>query len=153
MTRQLWCQLQVSTSVGQVTTALILSDAGEVQVIASSNFGEFGVEAAAFGSLTGWVLKPAGLCKDDLCVPVRNPQVLSDGENINIAEFARITNRNILIDSGRKIVALGDQATSRAQSMATLDAPNFTLPDINGKLVSFYDYNRRKRLLLAWSSW
>lgn len=136
-----------------MTTALILGDAGEVQVIASSNFGEFGVEAAAFGSLIGWVLKPAGLCKDDLCVPVRNPQVLSDGESIDIAEFARITNRNILIDSGRKIVALGDQATSRAQSMATLDAPNFTLPDINGKLVSFYDYNRRKRLLLAWSSW
>ena len=136
-----------------MTTALILGDAGEVQVMASSNFGEFGVEAAAFGSATGWVHKPEGLCKGDLCVPVRNPKVLSDGESIDIAEFARITNRNILIDSGRKIVALGDQATSRAQSMATLDAPNFTLPDINGKMVSFYDYNRRKRLLLAWSSW
>ena len=136
-----------------MTTALILGDAGEVQVIASSNFGEFGVDAVGFGSLTGWELKPAGLCKGDRCVPVRNPQALSDGESIDIAEFARITNRNILIDSGRKVVALGDQATSRAQSMATLDAPNFTLPDINGKLVSFYDYNRRKRLLLAWSSW
>lgn len=136
-----------------MTTALILGDAGEVQVMASSNFGEFGVEAAAFGSSTGWMHKPEGLCKGDLCVPVRNPHVLSDGESIDIAEFARVTNRNILIDSGRKIIALGDQATSRAQSMATLDAPNFTLPDINGKMVSFYDYNRRKRLLLAWSSW
>jgi peroxiredoxin len=37
--------------------------------------------------------------------------------------------------------------------MATLDAPNFTLPDINGKMVSLSDFAKRKKLILAWSSW
>jgi peroxiredoxin len=50
-------------------------------------------------------------------------------------------------------MAMGEQASSRSASMATLDAPNFTLPDINGKMVSLSDFAKRKKLILAWSSW
>ena len=116
-------------------------------------FGELGVSADDFARATGWVLKPEGLCKDEICVPVSDTAAMSDGAAIDLAEFARVTERNMVIDESRNVMAIGEHASSRAKSMATLDAPNFTLPDINGNMVSLSDFAKRKKLLLAWSSW
>jgi hypothetical protein len=112
-----------------------------------------GVNANDFARATGWTLKPEGLCKGEVCVPVRDTSAMSDGTAIDVAEFARVTGRNMVIDASRNVVAIGEQASSRAALMATLDAPNFTLPDINGNLVSLSDFANRKKLILAWSSW
>jgi hypothetical protein len=116
-------------------------------------FGKLGVNADDFARATGWTLKTEGLCKGDVCVPVRDTEAMSNGAAIDVAEFVRVTERNMVVDSSRNVVAVGEQASSRAASMATLDAPNFTLPDINGKLVSLSDFANRKKLILAWSSW
>jgi hypothetical protein len=116
-------------------------------------FGKLGVSADDFARATGWTLKAEGLCKDEICVPVRDTAAMSNGSAIDVAEFVRVTGRNMVIDSSRNVVAMGEQASSRAASMATLDAPNFTLPDINGNLVSLSDFANRKKLILAWSSW
>ena len=116
-------------------------------------FGNLGVSANSFSHATGWTLKAEGLCKDEICVPVRDTAAMSNGAAIDVAEFARVTGRKTVIDAARNVVALGEQASARAESMATLDAPNFTLPDINGNLVSLSDFANRKKLILAWSSW
>ena len=116
-------------------------------------FGELCVSAGAFARATGWVLKPEGLCKEEICVPVRDATAMSNGDAIDVAEFARVTGRNVVIDTSRNVVAMGEQASNRAAAMATLDAPNFTLPDINGNSVSLSDFAHRKKLILAWSSW
>lgn len=117
------------------------------------DFGVLGVNANDFARATGWTLKIEGLCKGEICVPVRDPAAMSDGEAVDVLEFARVTGRNMLVDETRHVVVMGEQASSRSASMATLDAPNFTLPDINGNLVSLSDFAKRKKLLLAWSSW
>ena len=116
-------------------------------------FGKVGVSADDFARATGWTLKAEGLCKDEICVPVRDTAAMSNGASIDVAEFVRVTGRNMVIDSSRNVLAMGEQASSRAASMATLDAPNFTLPDINGNVVSLSDFANRKKLILAWSSW
>jgi len=116
-------------------------------------FGELGVSADDFARATGWLLRPEGLCKGDVCVPVRDAAAMSNGSAIDVAEFARVTGRNVVIDASRNVVAMGEQASSRAAAMTTLDAPDFTLPDINGKMVSLSDFANRKKLILAWSSW
>ena len=116
-------------------------------------FGELGVNAGDFSRATGWTLKPEGLCKDEICVPVRDAAAMSNGAAIDVAEFARVTGRNVVLDSSRNVVALGEPASRRATAMATLNAPNFTLPDINGNMVSLSDFAKRKKLILAWSSW
>ena len=137
-----------------MSNALIVNLDGVLsEVDISTSFGRFSVDKNDFERLSGWSLKPEGLCKGAVCVPVKNSQLLSDGMNIDLLEFSRMVNQNIIVDSQYRVAAFGEQAPSRAESMKSLDAPNFTLPDIHGKQVSFTDFNRRKRLLLAWSSW
>ena len=102
---------------------------------------------------SGWSLKTEGLCKGAICIPVRRLEDLTDGLNIDLVEFARVTNQNLVTDKERRVAALGEGALNRSELMTSLDAPDFVLPDIHGKQVSFSDFNRRKRLLLAWSSW
>ena len=133
---------QIINIDGQVTAVELLEQPGKLSV---SN--------SVLEQATGWSLKPEGLCRDQVCVPVRNVEALIKNDQIDLAEFARLVSQNIVIDAQRKVVALGEQAQTRGTEMATLEAPDFTLPDIHGRQVSFSDYNRRKRLLLAWSSW
>jgi hypothetical protein len=137
-----------------MSLGLIVNHTGEIaQAQVGSEFGQFAIPLNDFEIITGWKLKPEGLCIDQICVAVRDPKSLTNQTEIDIVEFARITNQNIVVDHVRKIAALGEHADTRSEAMTTLDAPDFTLPDIHGKQVSFSDFNRRKRLLLAWSSW
>ena len=137
-----------------MSLGLIVNHTGEIaQAEVGSEFGQFAITLNDFEIITGWKLKPEGLCIDQICVAVRDPKSLTNQTEIDIVEFARITNQNIVVDHVRKIAALGEHADTRSEAMTTLDAPDFTLPDIHGKQVSFSDFNRRKRLLLAWSSW
>ena len=132
---------------------VIRSDGGASVATRSREFGEFSILVSDLVGATGWVIKPEGLCKGDICCPVRNAGELSDGVNIDLASFAKLTNQSLVFDIEYEVAALGDLAPTRAESMSSLNAPDFKLPDIHGKQVSFSDFNRRKRLLLAWSSW
>ena len=137
-----------------MTVGLVINQNGETaSVEVASNFGEFAISVDDFEKQTGWQLKPEGLCRRDACVPVRDAKTLTNHTHIDLVEFARVTNQNIVVDQQRKVVALGEHADARSEAMTTLEAPDFTLPDLHGRQVSFSDYNRRKRLLLAWSSW
>jgi hypothetical protein len=137
----------------QTMTQLTVIDETGAHSFGQVGFGKLGVSAEDFARATGWTLKAEGLCKDEICVPVRDTSALSSGEAIDVAEFARVTGRNMVVDASRNVMAMGEQAAHRAAAMATLDAPNFTLPDINGNLVSLSDFANRKKLILAWSSW
>ena len=137
-----------------MSVGLIVKRNGEIaRVEVASDFGHFAISLDDFAIITDWQLKPEGLCIDQTCVAVRDTKSLTNQTQIDLVEFARITNQNIVVDQDRKIAALGEHADTRSEAMTTLDAPDFTLPDIHGKQVSFSDFNRRKRLLLAWSSW
>ena len=132
----------------------VVNQEGETTVVdVASNFGEFAVYLADFARATGWLLKPEGLCIDEICVPIHEANRLTDGKSIDLVEFAQVTQQNIIVDRQRQVAALGERADSRGDSMSSLLAPDFKLPDIHGLQVSFSDFNRRKRLLLAWSSW
>ena len=137
-----------------MTVGQVINAAGEVRAVElSEQSGKVSVSNSVLEQAAGWSLKSEGLCRDQVCVPVRNVQALIKDDQVDLAEFARLVSQNIVIDVQRNVVALGEQAQIRGTEMATLEAPDFTLPDIHGRQVSFSDYNRRKRLLLAWSSW
>ena len=132
---------------------MISADGVASFVSVSSESGLWSIALDDLEKSSGWSLKTGGLCKGVICIPVRRLEDLTDGLNIDLVEFARLTNQNIVVDQEYNIAALGEHAGTRSELMTSLDAPGFTLPDIHGKQVSFSDFNRRKRLLLAWSSW
>ena len=106
-------------------------------------------------STTGWALKPEGLCKGDVCVPVprnRTSDFVSGGE-INVAAFWRHMGLPLVHDASGQTWVLGESATSRAAQLQSLDAPDFTLPDLDGRQHSLGEQRGRKVLLVSWASW
>ena len=132
---------------------VLLISADGVTSLVSVSLQSWSIALDDLEKSSGWSLKSEGLCKGAICIPVRRLEALTDGFNIDLVEFARISNQNIVVDQEHNIAALGEHAGTRGEAMTTLEAPDFTLPDIHGKQVTFSDFNRRKRLLLAWSSW
>ncbi len=111
------------------------------------------VSVADYASATGWVLKPEGFCRDEVCVPVRDRSFQGSDGMLDVSRAAAAVGRLAVVDAPRGIAAIGEPANRIAEQMVTLRAPDFTLPDLDGNPVSLHDFNRRKVLLLAWSSW
>src|SRR6478736_3415291 len=104
------------------------------------------------GELSGWRLKPEGLCRDDVCVPVRDPDLTADGA-IDAGRFAAALARPVVVDAAGGVVALGERSADRRGPIEAGVAPDFTLPQLEGGTFTFSSLGRRKKLLLAWSSW
>jgi hypothetical protein len=111
--------------------------------------------ASDLRAASGWSLKPEGLCKDDTCVPLAAGTLedLVDGEAINVSGLWENLDRPILHDAGHTTWMLGESAEDRARRLESLQAPDFTLPDIDGKPHSLSDYRGKKVLLASWASW
>jgi hypothetical protein len=101
----------------------------------------------------GWELKPLGLCKGDVCVPVPpgRPLVRSDG--VDLGMLASLLDRPLALDLDERAACLGGAAAERAHRLASLDAPDFTLPDVNGRPHTLSGFRGKKVLLVAWASW
>ena len=101
----------------------------------------------------GWELKPQGLCQGDVCIPVRNPAALGTEDGIHLVALAALLDRPLALETAARAAFLGVSAGKRAQPLTSLEAPNFTLPDLDGTPHSLSDYRGRKVLLLAYASW
>ncbi len=101
----------------------------------------------------GWELKPEGLCRGSVCVPVSDPSLLGDGREIDLQALAGALGCPLALDTDERAAALGTPASDRAASLANLEAPDFRLPDFEGTLHSLSEYRGKKVLLIAYASW
>lgn len=105
---------------------------------------------------TGWERKPQGLCLGDRCVPIppafEREFVAADGR-FNLAAFARYLEQPVVHDDAASVWLFGESASVRGQSLRSLTAPDFRLPDLDGNLHALSDYRGKKVLLLSWASW
>jgi len=101
----------------------------------------------------GWELKPQGLCRDETCIPVRDRAALVHADGLDLAALAGLLDRPIAIDPTEGVAVLGAPAAARAHRLASTEAPDFTLPDLDGRLHSLHDQRGKKTLLIAWASW
>lgn len=103
---------------------------------------------------TGWAWKPEGLCRDDTCVPLpRQALGLERDGMLNLAAMWRHMGAPVVHDSTSGTWVLGTGSSVRAQSLATLQAPDFELPDLEGRKHRLSDYRGKKVFLATWASW
>lgn len=100
---------------------------------------------------TGWTLKPEGFCLGDVCIPARDT-VNADGL-IDLASFSELVEQALVIDLDERAISLGAACTTRSNDLATLQAPDFSLPDLDGVQHKLSDYRGKKILLAAYASW
>ena len=108
---------------------------------------------------TGFVVKPQGVCRKELCFPLpkqRKADFLGQRGKVtwfNLSEFARLVKQPVAQDEKLATWCFGPRANGQNGYLETLEAPNFTLPDKNGKLHSLSDFRGKKVLLITWASW
>lgn len=111
------------------------------------------VESSALPDLIGWTLKPEGLCRDERCVIVPDRAALGSAEQVDLRVVAELLDRPAAVDDETSLVAIGAERGHRRAALNDLQAPDFTLPDLDGTFHSLADHRSKKRLLVAFSSW
>jgi hypothetical protein len=104
---------------------------------------------------SGWEFKPEGFCKGAVCMPVppdRRADFVS-GDSYNLAALAELNHQPALHDGESGVWCIGEAAENRRRALASLQAPDFTLPDLAGVPHSLSDYRGKKILLVSWASW
>jgi hypothetical protein len=79
--------------------------------------------------------------------------VLGAREGAEALKRAEAEGRPVAVDPEEGAAYLGVPARARAAALASLEAPDFTLPDLNGRLHSLSEHRGKKVLLVAYASW
>lgn len=108
---------------------------------------------------TRFVIKPQGVCRDDLCFPLPKSRkaefVSKKGATtwFNLSEFAKLIRQPVVADQTNGVWYFGARDAEQNGYLTSLEAPNFTLPDLNGRMHSLTDFRGKKVLLVTWASW
>ena len=113
------------------------------------------MDAGEFQSATQWSLKPEGFCRGDACVPVppARAEEFVAGSSVNATAFWNHLGSPVVHDTAREVWVLGASATDRSSSLQSLEAPDFALPDLGGRLGTLSEHRGKKVLLATWASW
>ncbi len=101
---------------------------------------------------TGWKLEAEGLCRGDACVRTDASWLEGKG-NVDLAAFSRYLGLPMVRDEPRQAWAFGESVNVRRDTLFSLEAPDFTLPDIDGKLHTLSDYRGKKVFMYSWGSY
>jgi len=111
------------------------------------------LSADALRDALGWELHDGTLCNETMCVPLRPGSRLGEGGVFDLAEVAATLDRPLALDVDAGAACLGASAGERAQALASLMAPDFTLPDLAGRPHTLSSYRGKKIFMVAWASW
>ena len=128
------------------------------QIVAAKPEGDnLWLSNADLTKASGWELKPEGACLGDVCIPIppaRTAEFVRDGgRSFNLAALARHLGQPVVHDDKNGVWYFGEAAATRRATLASLEAPDFELPDLDGKMHRLSDYRGKKVLLAAWASW
>ncbi len=116
---------------------------------------ELWLSASDTAAITGWSMKPEGFCKDDVCVPTPSGEAdrFVKNEAINVSAFWGLMGKPVVRSEASDVWLLGEGAGLRNVALLSLEAPDFTLRDLDGKLHSLTDFRQKRVLLITWASW
>lgn len=111
--------------------------------------GDLWIPAPDLPRAIGFELKPQGACREDLCIPVA--KTLRKGSLLNLSGFARKTGQAFVNDAG--VWSFGEIPAVSSRFLESRVAPDFALPDRNGRTVRLSDFRGKKVLIVTWASW
>jgi hypothetical protein len=103
--------------------------------------------------VSGWEFKPQGFCKADVCVPIPDERKFVASGRYNLAALANLLGQPVVTDEEHHAWSFGEAAAERKRMLTSLDAPDFTLPDLGGKMHSLSEYRGKKVFVVSWASW
>lgn len=117
--------------------------------------GGLWLHAADVERATGWSWKREGLCRGEVCVPLpaRAAEQWVREDRLNLAAMWRASGRPAVHDDAARTWVLGVGAADRGEALASLQAPDFELPDLEGRKHRLSDYRGKRVFLASWASW
>ena len=108
------------------------------------------VSKKEFESGTGWALKPEGACKGSVCIPLSKRVDATSSEAIDVTSVAADMGLPLVGEPAFNLWALGPAAVG-ARALTTAEAPDISLPDLNGNAFRLSSLRGQKVLLYAWA--
>ena len=99
-----------------------------------------------FEAGTGWTLKPEGACQGHVCIPLSKPA----GDVVDVAQAAKDMAMPLVAAPEFGLWALGP-ACIGSRALASAQAPDLRLPDLDGKEFQLSTLRGQKVLLYAWA--
>jgi hypothetical protein len=148
----------------------VIYDDDATELSAQSEAGKLWISSGDLYRVTRFELKQSafsnqhsaipGVCRGDICYllpqsPSQQSEFLREESGkswFNLTAFAQLTGQPVAHDAARSVWYFGVRSDQRRQ-LASLEAPDFTLPDIDGKLHSLSDFRGKKVHLVTWASW
>ena len=96
----------------------------------------------------------AGLCRGDVCVPVRDRDRSGAAHGVDLAELARVLDRPLALDSPSASPCSATSAERRAGDLTLARRrPTSRSPISTAASRRLSDQHGKKRLLVTWGSW
>ena len=136
-----------------MSATTILYDERVTGVTGTEALGErLWLAPADLQAATGWKLEAEGLCRGAACVRL-DAQWLDDEGRVDLVAFARHMGQPITRDETQSVWALGESVSARHDALCSLEAPDFSLPDLDGVMHALSDYRGKKVFLYSWGSY
>jgi hypothetical protein len=138
-----------------VTTTILYAERPPAPVAATATGEDLWLTVGDLASATGWTLAADGLHRGDrlLRIPHGRERELVDGDHVNLGALTRLLEQPVIRDAAHAVWSVGEAAPPRRAALQSLKAPEFTLPDLEGRAHSLSQYRGRKVLLVSWASW
>jgi hypothetical protein len=102
------------------------------------------IGADAFEAGTGWKIRPEGACKGEICVP------LAGSGRFDAIATARRLRMAVVHDADEGLWALGPESLGD-RALASAEAPDLTLPDLDGNELHLASLRGQKVVIVAWA--
>jgi hypothetical protein len=148
----------VPAAAKELHTTIVYDDTATDLAAAREDAGQLWITTADLKRATRFEVKPQGVCRDELCFPLpkaRQQEFVHKTSPVtwfNMTAFASLVHQPVAHDAALSTWYFGLRSDQR-QQLSSLQAPDFTLPDLQGKPHRLSDFRGKKILLVTWASW
>lgn len=101
--------------------------------------------------INGFTIKPEGACRAEVCVPI--PKDMMRGQYFNLTAFSRKIGQSVVSDVDARVWSFGEIPMFRGAFVESRIAPDFAVPNRQGRIVHLSDFRGKKVLVTTWASW